>query len=127
MTFLNSNRRYYKLFVIFATMKWFNIILSIYLVGLACMPCADIEIDSASHSLATHQSKQNNHSHDKSSDLCSPFCVCNCCGAQILSHFSTVIFEFNSVTALIKLPLPTYKSLNSSNFYGSIWQPPQIA
>ena len=107
-------------------MKWFNIILSIYLVALACMPCADIEIDSASHSLAVHQSEKDNHSHDKHNDLCSPFCICNCCGAQILNYFSVITYNFSFISSDIKTQEPTYKSINSSNFYGSIWQPPQI-
>ena len=90
------------------------------------MPCADIEVNSFAHDTVVHQNENDNHSHDKENDLCSPFCICNCCGAQILSSFSGINYEFERVTALIKLPLPTYKSIHSSNFYGSIWQPPQI-
>ena len=91
------------------------------------MPCADIEVGSSAHSTVEHKSEKNKHSHDKNSDLCSPFCVCNCCGAQVLSYFSGISYEFKSITTIIKLPLPTYKSIITSNFYGSIWQPPQIA
>lgn len=103
-----------------------NLILSIYLIALSCLPCADLEVNSPAHTSKELSSNSENHSHDKEKDLCSPFCICNCCGAQVLSYFPTITFNFPVVSAIIKLPLPTYKSILSSNFYGSIWQPPQI-
>ena len=108
-------------------MKFLNIILSIYLVALSCLPCADMEVNSAGHSLVAHQLEQDSHSHDKENDLCSPFCVCNCCGSQIVSFFKVETVSFTVVSKSIKTQLPTYKSILTSNFYGSIWQPPQIA
>lgn len=90
------------------------------------MPCADMEINSAGHSLAVHQLTHENHSHDKTSDLCTPFCTCNCCGAQILSFFPTISYDFPLISRVIKTPKPFYKSVFASNFHGSIWQPPQI-
>ncbi len=107
-------------------MKWLNIILSVYLIALACMPCADMEINSATHSLATHQSTHENHSHDKANDLCNPFCTCNCCGAQILSFFPAISYDFPLISMVIKTKEPFYKYVFVSNFYGSIWQPPQL-
>ncbi|WP_141384455.1 DUF6660 family protein [Flavobacterium flevense] len=107
-------------------MKWFNIILSIYLIALASMPCADMEVNSAVHSLNVHQAEHDNHSHDKSKDLCSPFCICNCCGAQVLSYFPAISYDFPVISTVIKSKEPYYKSVFYSNFYGSIWQPPQI-
>ena len=91
------------------------------------MPCADMEISSAAHQLAVHQSHQDKHSHDKENDLCSPFCSCNCCGSQIVSYFKVITINFHVVSKSIKTQLPTYTSKFTSNFYGSIWQPPQIA
>ncbi|CAM2966891.1 hypothetical protein SAMN05444143_11054 [Flavobacterium succinicans] len=91
------------------------------------MPCADVEVNSAGHSLNVHQTDLENHSHDKSKDLCSPFCICNCCGSQITSFSEFVIIDFPIPSKGIKTQLPTYKSVFASNFFGSIWQPPQIA
>lgn len=108
-------------------MKFLNIILSIYLVALSCLPCADMEVNSAGHSLVAHQSETGSHSHDKENDLCSPFCSCNCCGSQIVSYFNITTLNFNVVSKNIKTQLPPYTSQFASNFYGSIWQPPQIA
>ncbi len=107
-------------------MKWITIILSIYLMTLSNMPCADMEVNSAAHKTARFSSEAN-HTHDKDNDLCSPFCACNCCGAQILSYQIAVNFEFPVAYSIISVQLPNYTSVVASNFYGSIWQPPQIA
>jgi len=107
-------------------MKWIAILLSIYLVALSNMPCADMEVDSAVHKTAQFSS-ESNHSHDKENDLCSPFCACNCCGAQVLSYQTSEIFEFPVAFKMISKALPNYNSVFASTFYGSIWQPPQIA
>ncbi|KIO51698.1 DUF6660 family protein [Flavobacterium hibernum] len=107
-------------------MKWITIILSIYLMALSNMPCADMEVNSAAHKVAEFSSELN-HTHDKSNDLCSPFCACNCCGAQVLSYQTSEIFDFPVAFSIISIQLPTYKSVYTSNFFGSIWQPPQIA
>ncbi|WP_243854605.1 DUF6660 family protein [Flavobacterium sp. 270] len=106
-------------------MKWITIILSIYLIALSNMPCADMEVNSIVHQKA--QFSSDSHSHDKENDLCSPFCACNCCGAQILSYQSTNNITFPVVYTAITAVVPNYKSVFISNFYGSIWQPPQIA
>ena len=107
-------------------MKWIAILLSIYLMALSNMPCADMEVDSAAHKTAQFSSEAN-HSHDKANDLCSPFCACNCCGAQVLSYQLSENIEFPVAFAIISKALPSYNSVFASNFYGSIWQPPQIA
>ncbi|MBW4360570.1 hypothetical protein KZH69_08740 [Flavobacterium sp. NAS39] len=90
------------------------------------MPCADMEVNSAAHTKPEFASNNDEHSHDKQNDLCSPFCACNCCNVS-LTYFPVTTINFPITTEIIKLPLPTYKSILSSNFYGSIWQPPQIA
>ncbi|MFV8271287.1 DUF6660 family protein [Flavobacterium sp. GT2N3] len=103
-----------------------NLILSIYLIALSFLPCADLEANDLAHTAKELSSFNQSHSHNKEKDSCSPFCICNCCGAQISSYFPTTTFNLPTVSAIIKLPLPTYKSILTSNFYGSIWQPPQI-
>lgn len=108
-------------------MKFLNIILSIYLVALSCLPCADMEVNSLAHSSSEVVANHDKHSHDKENDLCPPFCVCNCCGTQILNFNQEITFEFRKVFTEITTQIPTYKSILTSNFYGSIWKPPQIA
>ena len=90
------------------------------------MPCADMETGNDSHLPTELASNNDNHSHDKEMDLCSPFCTCNCCSVQVLTHFPVNVIDFPIVNQVIKIALPTYKSISTSNFFGSIWQPPQI-
>jgi hypothetical protein len=108
-------------------MNLFNFIFSIYLVALSCLPCADLEVNSLAHSSQEVSANHEKHSHDKENDLCPPFCICNCCGQQILNFNQEITLEFRKIGEEITTQIPTYKSISYSNFYGSIWQPPQIA
>ena len=110
-------------------MKLLNYILSIYLIALSCLPCADMEVSSAAHKAVeiSDNHDEKSHNNDKENDLCSPFCNCNCCGSQIVSYFKITTFSFTPITKSIKTQLPSYTSIVTSNFFGSIWQPPQIA
>ncbi len=108
-------------------MKLFNIIISIYITALSCLPCTDMEVNSLAHTTTKFTANHEEHSHDKENDLCSPFCICSCCGSQIISLFQIDTINFPIQSKGIKTQLPTYKSVFASNFYGSIWQPPQIA
>ena len=110
----------------FTAVKWINLILSIYLVVLSCLPCADtLENETIAHT--SEIVSKDNQSHEKGLDLCAPFCSCNCCAVQVLNSAPAVTWIFNVETTLIKKPLSSYHSILTSNFYGSIWQPPQIA
>ena len=105
-------------------MKIVNYIFSIYLIVLSCLPCADMEMDSTSHFSKEISSNTDKHSHDNENDACSPFCVCNCCGNQNFAcnmHYNFVFFK-NTLDAKV----PGYKSMITCNYFGSIWQPPQI-
>jgi hypothetical protein len=123
---INLYQNHINFIAIFTLVKWITTIISIYLIALSCLPCADMEVNSPAHALTALSSSNEKHSHDKENDLCPPFCVCNCCGAQLLSYIPVISFGFNIVSTIITISLPTYKSILSSNFYGSIWQPPQI-
>jgi hypothetical protein len=107
-------------------MKIANFILSVYLILLSCLPCADMDVKSLAHTAIEFSQKEANHSHDTANDLCTPFCVCNCCGVQFLSYQPAILIDFPVASTLIKIASPTYKSIFSSHFFGSIWQPPQI-
>ncbi|HEX8016016.1 MAG TPA: DUF6660 family protein [Flavobacterium sp.] len=107
-------------------MKLTNTILSIVILILSCMPCADMGINSFAHTKSELVSKQDNHSHEKENDLCSPFCICSCCGSQMASYSRPMAIDFPIPFKDIETQLPTYQSIFTSNFYGSIWQPPQL-
>jgi hypothetical protein len=90
------------------------------------MPCADMEADNSAHNNTEFASNHDKDSHNKSNDLCSPFCICSCCGSQIANYSQSIIISFPILSKSIQTQLPTYQSVLTSNFYGSIWQPPKL-
>ncbi|MFH6943414.1 DUF6660 family protein [Flavobacterium sp.] len=106
-------------------MKLTNTILSIILLVLSCMPCADMKAAVSRTVTESSFSHDDDHSHNNKLDLCSPFCICSCCGLQMV-NLSQVLIDFPIPFKRINIQLPTYKSIFTSNFFGSIWQPPQI-
>lgn len=92
------------------------------------MPCADAKEDVREYSFSkVEHTKNNQHSHDQHNDLCSPFCICNCCGSHILVYTEILFLPFRVQLEETKTTNSFYISIPTSNFYGSIWQPPQIA
>ncbi|HEY6142870.1 MAG TPA: DUF6660 family protein [Flavobacterium sp.] len=104
-------------------MKIINCIFSIYLIVLSCLPCADLEVSSLSHSSQEISSSTDKHSHNIN-DTCSPFCVCSCCGNQVFVDYTN--YSFSSFKKIIDTKVPEYQSIFSSVYFGSIWQPPQL-
>jgi len=109
-------------------MKFASIFLSLVLLILSCLPCADAAPEAVADKGITLTQNHSDHSKELHTDLCSPFCVCNCCGAQILSFTPQLVININRepVVYATKLEI-TYKSNLASMFSGSIWQPPQLS
>jgi len=105
--------------------KLLTVFLAFYIILLACKPCADGETLSVNQKQTA--SKTTGHSQDHHEDSCSPFCICSCCGVQILNFSQPVAYQFVKAFADIKTPVPSYKSALISGYFGSVWQPPQIA
>ncbi|MGA9639108.1 DUF6660 family protein [Flavobacterium sp.] len=108
-------------------MKMLNILLSLYLVVLSCLPCADMKVDSLAHQSVIENANDAGHAHDTDNDLCSPFCICSCCGFHTLTFTATVPILVAVTYEEIQSSNSFYTSIANSNFFGSIWQPPQIA
>jgi|MGYP003602183417 hypothetical protein len=90
------------------------------------MPCSDNEQNTFELTRTKIEKMQENHSSDHKDDLCSSFCSCNCCGINVIvfqqipsNFYIQNLGEFFS-QEYFHLPNPY------SNYFGSIWQPPQI-
>ena len=106
-------------------MKFINLLFSIYIIALSCMPCADAE-NIVGNKTACIQNETNSPS-DKHNDACSPFCNCNCCncnGFYKATDYASVITPVKIEQESSKIE---YTSTLFSNFHNSIWQPPQIS
>jgi hypothetical protein len=118
---MNSNGQLNKIHT-FTVVKFLNFILSIIFLLLSCLPCADMEQDVSHNQVSINN--ESSHNHDN--DACSPLCICNCCGSQGFAYTTVDAYNFVAVKTIIDKKVPEYKSILVSNFFGSIWQPPQI-
>ncbi len=105
-------------------MKIFVYLLSVYVMVLSLMPCLDsytCEDEKASVSIS------GNHDHSKDEgDLCSPFCICSCCGVSFLGVNIPVFFSQSIKVMEPRGNVPYYSAFNSY-YYHSFWQPPKLS
>ena len=104
-------------------MNTLSYLLSILLLALIAVPCADTYQRTLTHSTAAVAVPDDHHHHNDNGygDACSPFCVCHCCHAHILikntvpgtARFAAEPTFVNHV--VICLPTPSF----------TIWQPPR--
>src|SRR5690606_5777379 len=109
-------------------MKVFCSILTIYIMAVFLTPCADRyqkeTFQSYSHS--EELAHQDSHDHSKTTDMCGPFWLCNCCGAVItVLPWNTINFSEIRIVELSKSNSP-YISQFIPHYFGKIWQPPKI-
>lgn len=105
-------------------MKALSLILSLYVLVLLAMPCADVSTDNAVHkneignSTASHQ-----HDHEGEVDHCSPFCLCNCCVSPVPCTVFAIDFSCTYVT---QIQLCQYVYSEKTYNFIPIWQPPKL-
>ncbi|WP_157585230.1 DUF6660 family protein [Runella zeae] len=106
-------------------MKILAIILSIYVLVLASLPCRDDACHGMTNGKAS--SSQSNHTDNHGgTKSCSPFCTC--CGSIISLGFHSPVSVPENQTSFFtqKVKIAFYNDSFFSNFYGNIWQPPKI-
>lgn len=75
---------------------------------------------------STEITHQDNHEHTDS-DLCTPFCLCGCCGMV-----SSIVLQWNvynlvkAKTFELSKPEIYYKSIFIPCYFGKIWKPPKV-
>lgn len=106
-------------------MKWFNYILSVYLLVLSCLPCADkepIHSISASTFTASHSEPE---PPIHAEDGCSPLCICTCCSGFTIQANSFAVQQ--NIINTFQSEIPSYKQINCLDLLFSIWQPPKLS
>lgn len=109
----------------FTFMKWSLFILSFYILVLSCVPCGDTdncEKSQKSETVSNHF--EGNHNHEQEADLCTPFCLCACCGGFIFS-IDLNIPEFIRISYFLKSEV-FHLSTSIFSFSYTIWQPPKL-
>jgi hypothetical protein len=103
--------------------KWFPFILSLYILGLSCLPCGDNAV--CAEDAATLDITASGHDdHEHQADLCSPFCVCICCGMTFTPGYDKIpVTEIPPVHQTI---IPSHTNFFTPEVYINIWQPPKL-
>jgi hypothetical protein len=106
-------------------MRFWTLIFSIYILGLALMPCSDeVACEHENSAVASNLDLDHDHSEDET-DTCSPFCSCSCCG--ITAHVVQFqYFSFNLPKAVLVDWVVAPKSEFISCYYYTFWQPPKV-
>lgn len=102
-------------------MRLFCFIFALYVAALAVMPCGDNE--DCTQSKLQIELADDHSEHEHESEMCTPFCICSCCGTSLQV---ANIFNFEIVTAVTSKPLPTSYTDSIQEISLSIWQPPQL-
>ena len=102
-------------------MKFLAFILSIYLLALNLAPCEDNIVLDGEVKTEISQAVGDEHQHQES-DLCSPFCICQCCQISI-THFIIPNIKFD--LAYISTQDFFYLNGSEKDFTSSILQPPR--
>ena len=75
--------------------------------------------------LTGEQSHHHDHSHGDEEDSCSPFCLCNCCGAQYMQL--PTYYSFKQRTPEIeKSTKPLFSFTYAFELHTSVWHPPTV-
>ncbi|MCP1996829.1 DUF6660 family protein [Flavobacterium sp. HSC-61S13] len=96
--------------------------ISVLLLVLALLPCADKKTVTAMEHTLT-QVSTSSHQH-VGMDKCSPFCVCNCCTSPIMIKNNVFFEQFTFPKTTLKSP-DYYQSFVITVFH-FIWKPPRI-
>ncbi|RUT79651.1 DUF6660 family protein [Ancylomarina longa] len=100
-------------------MKLLASILSLYVMILVFMPCADAHISNSDYFSIIQQDQEDGHSGDI--EFCSPFCFCTCCQTPSVIH-TQIIPQVSFLVIEIIAPLLLEKEIVSNI---SFWRPPK--
>jgi len=104
-------------------MKHATSLLSLYILALAFVTCSDSILDSIEMDTAQYAENEK-HSHSEGTDLCSPFCFCQCCQSTAdVFHFSS--FELSAEIILLN-DISSEMHFFSQEVLISLYQPPIV-
>jgi len=90
---------------------------------LSCVPCGD----AGEQLLKADQKISAATSHEHSADLCTPFCICACCGQPVASNINYPVAQTILKPENLNNSKAIYTQTFISQFSATIWQPPKIS
>ena len=103
-------------------MKFIAAILALYIFALNLAPCEDYVTVDKELKTEISQAAGNDHQHPNS-DLCSPFCKCNCCHVNVLQFHPT---EISIVVNGISTEFFLYFDSWGKDTLNTLLQPPRV-
>ncbi|WP_368407646.1 DUF6660 family protein [Chryseobacterium edaphi] len=106
-------------------MKFLVFIFTFYLMAISLVPCSDVD-ENSGFSETKVERLQDNHQSGHS-DVCSPFCTCNCCQMTVASFKIEPLLDFPAhIQIYFSKKILFQKNDFAYQVYDHIWQPPKI-
>ncbi len=109
------------------SMRFISYILATYMLVLALLPCTDgmaISYSDCSSALSSIDYSEHHSEHDHE-DLCTPFCVCSCCGSFSIIP-GTLVYD-SSYDLISTCCIHSYQSNYTFDYSKSVWHPPALS
>jgi len=104
-------------------MKFLNWFLSILILAMCLLPCADGYARGLSSIQPSLVIQNNTAQKNTVADYCSPFCLCSCCNTPTLTKH---VISVNVIIALSTEEYAEYPTNDVSTPHISVWQPPKL-
>ena len=114
-------RKQVRIIYYLCIVKIISALLTILFLGLLLFPCAD-EVIGETCGTEVHFHAQADQDHQSESDLCSPFCQCQCCQTHVAKH---QIINLGSFTVHFVKAIFIYTDDLGKEIPDSLLQPPQ--
>ncbi len=110
--------------LIFATMKFFALIMSVWLLILFCLPCGDSR-ECNGQRVTTISPNTNHQLHKRGIEHCTPFCSCSCCSISV--SCSSILTYIIAKKVFVREKYSDYSTPFCKEVSHAIWQPPKIS
>ncbi|WP_443947310.1 DUF6660 family protein [Pedobacter sp. AW1-32] len=104
-------------------MKFLNWFLSIIILTMCLLPCADGYAQDFSGAQISSVIKSTTAEKNAVADYCSPFCLCSCCSTPTLTKH---VVNTGAIVPLLLVEYAEFPFNNVSTPHISIWQPPKL-
>ncbi len=103
-------------------MKLFALFMGFCILFMTAMPCND-KTENALTAQTSHLSSTKDNNHKQATDLCTPFCACNCCATHVIGQ-GDIPFSIKKKVTTGKPGVHYVQPFTSEQSF-SIWQPPR--
>lgn len=104
-------------------LKLLSIILSLYTISLALVPCSDAEHVESNGKVGIETTHNHENAGDCEDDACTPFCICSCCHTNVTVS-EKIFIQHVDVIFYDNLIHDSYSDMESSPYFEPLFYPP---